>query len=130
MRIAHSLIGVGDVYVALNQLNEAEAAYSQALKIYDSVRGGDYHWVGESRQRLADVHRRRQNFAQARSEAQAAIDLDRTLFGDSRALAEALITLARVERDAGQPRRALELWREKARQKTRLMFRLTYAVES
>jgi predicted negative regulator of RcsB-dependent stress response len=40
VRTAHSLIGIGDVYLMLNQINKAEAAYSQALKIYDSVRVG------------------------------------------------------------------------------------------
>mgnify|MGYP001271248708 CR=1 FL=1 len=114
-RIAHSLIGVGDVYVALDKLAEAESAYQQALKIFDTVRGGDYHWVGESHQRLAEVYRRRQDYAQARVHAQAAVDLNRALFGEGRALAEALMTQARVERSAGQPERALALWRETRR---------------
>jgi len=111
-RIAHSLIGVGDVYVELGKLAEAEAAYAQALAIFDTVRGGDYHWVGESHQRLAEVYRRRQAYAQARDHAQAAVELSRALFGEGRALAEALITQASVERAAGQPERALALWRE------------------
>ncbi|TVR58067.1 MAG: CHAT domain-containing protein, partial [Candidatus Competibacteraceae bacterium] len=114
-RIAHSLIGVGDVYVELDNLTEAETAYQQALKIFDTVRGGDYHWVGESHQRLAEVQRRRQNYTQARMHAQAAVDLNRALFGEGRALAEALMTQARVERSAGQPERALALWRETRR---------------
>ena len=114
-RIAHSLIGVGDVYVELDQLAEAESAYQQALKIFDTVRGGDYHWVGESHQRLAEVYRRRQAYDQARTHAQAAVDLNRALFGEGRALAEALMTQARVERSAGQPERALALWRETQR---------------
>jgi len=111
-RIAHSLVGVGDVYVELGKLAEAEAAYAQALKIFDAVRGGDYHWVGESHQRLAEVYRRRQAYDQARSHAQAAVDLSRALFGEGRALADALMTQARIERTAGQPDRALALWRE------------------
>lgn len=111
-RVAHSLIGVGDVYSQIGKLTEAEAAYTQALRIFDKVRGGDYHWVGESRQRLAEVYRRRQSFAQAREQAQAAVDLKRALFGESRALAEALITWAHVERAADQSERALALWRE------------------
>ncbi|MCB1777189.1 MAG: CHAT domain-containing protein [Candidatus Competibacteraceae bacterium] len=114
-RIAHSLIGVGDVYVALGKLAEAEAAYAQALTIFDTVRGGDYHWVSESRQRLAEVYRRRQAYEQARNQAQVATDLSRALFGEGRALAEALMTQARVERSAGQPERALALWREARR---------------
>jgi CHAT domain-containing protein len=111
-RIAHSLIGVGDVYVELGKLAEAEAAYLQALKIFDTVRGGDYHWVGESHQRLAEVYRRRQAYDQARVHAQAAVDLNRALFGEGRALAEALMTQAAVEQSAGQSERALTLWRE------------------
>ncbi len=111
-RIAHSLIGVGDVYVELDKLAEAETAYTQALKIFDTVRGGDYHWVGESQQRLAEVYRRQQSFEKARAQAQAAVELNRALFGEGRALAEALMTQARVERAAGQPERALALWRE------------------
>ncbi|MCB1766659.1 MAG: tetratricopeptide repeat-containing protein, partial [Candidatus Competibacteraceae bacterium] len=114
-RIAHSLIGVGDVYVELGKLAEAEAAYSQALTIFDTVRGGDYHWVGQSHQRLAEVYRRRQAYGQARDHAQAAVELSRALFGEGRALAEALMTQAQVERSAGQPERALELWRETRR---------------
>ncbi|MFO7640252.1 MAG: CHAT domain-containing protein, partial [Candidatus Competibacteraceae bacterium] len=114
-RIAHSLIGVGDVYVELDKLAEAESAYAQALKIFDTVRGGDYHWVGESHQRLAEVYRRRQAYDQARAHAQAAVDLNRALFGEGRALAEALMTQARAERSAGQPERALALWRETRR---------------
>lgn len=111
-RIAHSLIGVGDVYVELGKLAEAETAYMQALKIFDTVRGGDYHWVGESQQRLAAVYRRQQSFEKARAQAQAAVELNRALFGEGRALAEALMTQASVERAAGQPERALTLWRE------------------
>ena len=114
-RIAHSLVGVGDVYVELGKLAEAEAAYTQALNIFDTVRGGDYHWVGESHQRLAEVYRRRQAYDQARAHAQAAVDLSRTLFGEGRALADALMTQAGVERAAGQPDRALTLWREARR---------------
>jgi len=114
-RIAHSLIGVGDVYAELDRLDEAESAYRQALEIFDTVRGGDYHWVGESHNRLAEVYRRQQSFTQARTEAQAAIDLKRVLFGEGQALAESLATLATIEREAGQPQRALELWRETRR---------------
>jgi CHAT domain-containing protein len=114
-RIAHSLIGVGDVYVELDKLAEAETAYTQALKIFDTVRGGDYHWVGESQQRLAEVYRRQQSFEKARAQAQAAVELNRALFGEGRALAEALMTQAGVERAAGQPERALALWREARR---------------
>ncbi|MCC9000431.1 MAG: tetratricopeptide repeat protein, partial [Candidatus Contendobacter sp.] len=114
-RIAHSLVGVGDVYVELDKLTEAEAAYLQALKIFDAVRGGDYHWVGESHQRLAEVYRRQQSFEKARAQAQAAVELKRALFGEGRALAEALMTQAKVERAAGQPERALNLWRETRR---------------
>ncbi len=111
-RIAHSLVGIGDVYVELDKLAEAETAYTQALGIFDTVRGGDYHWVGECHQRLAEVYRRRQSFEQARTHAQAAVELNRALFGEGRALAEALMTQAEVERAAGQPERALTLWRE------------------
>lgn len=111
-RIAHSLIGVGDVYAELGKLTEAETAYSQALTIFDTVRGGDYHWVSESHQRLAEVYRRRQAYEQARDHAEAAVVLSRVLFGEGRALAEALMTQARVERAAGQSERALALWRE------------------
>ncbi|MCP5195659.1 MAG: CHAT domain-containing protein [Gammaproteobacteria bacterium] len=111
-RAAHSLIGVGDVYVELSKLTEAEAAYKQALAIFDVLRGGDYHWVGESHQRLAEVYQRRQAYAQAREHAQAAVELNRSLFGEGRALAEALMVQASVERAAGQPERALMLWRE------------------
>ena len=111
-RVAHSLIGVGDVYLQLGKLGEAETAYSQALKIFDAVRGGDYHWVAKSHERLAEVYRRRQTFDAARAQARMAIDLNRTLFGEGRALAEALIILAAIEREAGQPQRALSLWRE------------------
>jgi len=111
-RIAHSLIGVGDVYLALDKINEAEAAYTQALKIFDTVRGEDYHWVGKSHERLAEVYRRRQAYETARAEARSAIELNRTLFGEGRALAEALIILAGIEREAGQPQQALTLWRE------------------
>ncbi len=111
-RIAHSLVGVGDVYSELGKLTEAESAYLQALKIFDTVRGGDYHWVGECHQRLAEIYRRRQSFEQARSQAQAAVELKRALFGEGRALAEALMTQADVEHAAGQPQRALALWRE------------------
>ncbi|MCB1770403.1 MAG: CHAT domain-containing protein [Candidatus Competibacteraceae bacterium] len=114
-RIAHSLIGVGDVYVELGKLAEAEAAYAQALTIFDTVRGGDYHWVSESRQRLAEVYRRRQAYGPARDQAQSAVALSRALFGEGRALAEALMTQARVERSAGQSERALTLWRETRR---------------
>ena len=102
-RIAHSLVGVGDVYVELDKLTEAEAAYLQALRIFDTVRGGDYHWVGESQQRLAEVYRRQQSFEKARAQAQAAVELKRALFGEGRALAEALMTQAKIERAAGQP---------------------------
>lgn len=111
-QIAHSLIGVGDVYVELDKLAEAETAYTQALKIFDTMRGGNYHWVGESQQRLAEVYRRRQSYDQARAQAQAAVELKRALFGEGRALAEALMTQAEIERAAGQPERALTLWRE------------------
>jgi len=111
-RIAHSLVGVGDVHVELGKLAEAEAAYAQALKIFDTVRGGDYHWVGQTHQRLAEVQRRRQAYDQARTHVQAAVDLSRTLFGEGRVLADALMTQANVERAAGQPDRALALWRE------------------
>ncbi|MBK8755308.1 MAG: CHAT domain-containing protein [Candidatus Competibacteraceae bacterium] len=114
-RIAHSLVGVGDVYVELDKLTEAEAAYLQALRIFDTVRGGDYHWVGESQQRLAEVYRRQQSFEKARAQAQAAVELKRALFGEGRALAEALMTQAKIERAAGQPERALNLWRETRR---------------
>lgn len=114
-RIAHSLVGVGDVYVELGKLAEAESAYVQALKIFDAVRGGDYHWVGESHQRLAEVYRRQQSFDKARAQAQAAVELKRALFGEGRALAEALMIQAKVERAAGQPERALSLWRETRR---------------
>ncbi len=114
-RIAHSLIGVGDVYVELGKLTEAETAYTQALAIFDAVRGGDYHWVGESHQRLAEVYRRRQSYHQAGVHAQAAVDLSRALFGEGRALADALMIQAGVERAAGQPDRALTLWREARR---------------
>ena len=114
-RIAHSLVGVGDVYVELDKLSEAETAYTQALNIFDAVRGGDYHWVGESHQRLAEVYRRRQIYDQAGVHAQAAVDLSHALFGEGRALADALITQAGVERAAGQPDRALILWREARR---------------
>ncbi|NJN46470.1 MAG: tetratricopeptide repeat protein, partial [Candidatus Competibacteraceae bacterium] len=114
-RIAHSLVGVGDVYVELNRLDDAESAYLEALEIFDTIRGGDYYWVGESHDRLAEVYRRRQAFAQARTEAQAAIDLKRVLFGEGQALAESLATLATIEREAGQPQRALQLWREAQR---------------
>jgi len=111
-RLAHSLVGVGDVYVELDKPAEAETAYSQALNIFDTVRGGDYHWVGETRQRLAEVYRRQQSFEKARAQAQAAVELKRALFGEGRALAEALMVQADVERTAGQPERALTLWRE------------------
>ncbi|MCC8988369.1 MAG: CHAT domain-containing protein [Candidatus Contendobacter sp.] len=111
-RVAHSLIGVGDVYLQLGKLGEAETAYTQALKIFDAVRGGDYHWVAKSHERLAEVYRRRQTFDSARAQARMAIELNRTLFGEGRALAEALIILATIEREAGQPQRALSLWRE------------------
>jgi len=111
-RLAHSLVGAGDVYVELDKLAEAEAAYSQALKIFDAVRGGDYHWVGETRQRLAEVYRRQRLFEKARAQAQAAVELKRALFGEGRALAEALMVQADVERAAGNPERALALWRE------------------
>ncbi len=114
-RIGHSLVGVGDVDVELGQLAEAEAAYVQALGIFDAVRGGDYHWVGETHQRLAEVYRRRQAYEQARAHAQSAVELSRILFGEGRALAEALMMQAKVERTAGQPERALTLWREARR---------------
>ncbi len=110
-RIAHSLIGVGDVYVELGKLGEAESAYQEALKIFDAARGGDYHWVAKSHERLAGVYRRRQAFDPARAQAQAAIELNRTLFGEGRALAESLMLQAAIERDAGRPQRALDLWR-------------------
>lgn len=110
-RIAHSLIGVGDVYVELGKLAEAQSAYQQALKIFDAVRGGDYHWVGQSHERLAEVYRRQQAFGPARAQAQAAVELKRVLFGEGRALAEALMVQAAIERDAGQPQQALALWR-------------------
>lgn len=110
-RIAHSLIGVGDVYVELGKLAEAQSAYQQALKIFDAARGGDYHWVGQSHERLAEVHRRQQAFGRARAQAQAAVELKRALFGEGRALAEALMVQAAIERDAGQPQQALALWR-------------------
>ncbi len=111
-RVAHSLISLGDVYVALDRLDEATAAYMQALKIFETVRGGDYHWVGETRQRLAEVDRRRRSFDTARAHIKAAIEVKQGLFGDGRALAEAMMIQANIERDAGQPQRALELWRE------------------
>jgi CHAT domain-containing protein len=111
-RIAHSLIGVGDVYLELGKLDEADAAYQQALKIFDTVRGGDYHWVAKSHERLAEVYRRRQMFDPARAQAQMAVDLNHALFGEGRALAESLMIQAEVERAAGQPRRALDLWRQ------------------
>ncbi|MEE4376481.1 MAG: CHAT domain-containing protein [Candidatus Competibacteraceae bacterium] len=114
-RIAHSLIGIGDVYMELDKLDDAESAYRQALEIFDTVRGGDYYWVGESHDRLAEGYRRRQAFAQARTEAQAAIDLKRALFGEGRALAESLAILAVIEHEAKQAQRALELWRETRR---------------
>lgn len=114
-RIAHSLVGVGDVYVELDKLQEAESAYAQALQIFDAVRGGDYHWVGETQQRLAKVYRRQQTFEKARTQAQAAVELKRALFGEGRALAEALMVQADVERAAGQPERALALWRDARR---------------
>ena len=50
-----------------------------------------------------------------RAHAQAAVDLGRALFGEGRALADALMTQAGVERAAGQPDRALTLWREARR---------------
>lgn len=111
-RIAHSLIGVGDIYVELGKLGEAESAYAQALEIFDAARGGDYHWVSKSHERLADIHRRRQEFEPARVRARAAIELNRALFGEGRALAESLMLLAAIEREAGQPQRALDLWRQ------------------
>jgi CHAT domain-containing protein len=114
-RIAHSLIGIGDVYVALNRLPEAEAAYQEALEIFDTLRGGDYHWVGESHQRLAELYRRQQNYTPAREHAQAAVDLARLLFGEGQALTEALMVQARVEQAAGQSARALTLWRDARR---------------
>lgn len=114
-RIAHSLIGVGDVYVELGRLDDAEAAYLQALEIFKAARGGDYHWVGESQRRLAEVYWRHGAFAQARTQAQAAVEVKRALFGEGQALAEALITQANVERAAGQPGRALDYWREARR---------------
>jgi CHAT domain-containing protein len=84
-------------------------------KIFDAVRGGDYHWVGETQQRLAKVYRRQQTFEKARTQAQAAVELKRALFGEGRALAEALMVQADVERAAGQPERALALWRDARR---------------
>lgn len=114
-RIAHSLVGIGDVYRELGKLTEAESAYQQALKIFDAGRGGDYHWVGECHQRLAEIYRRRQSFDQARAQAQAAVELKRALFGEGRALAEALMTQANVEHAAGQSQRALAFWREARR---------------
>ena len=110
-RIAHSLIGVGDVYVELGKLVEARSAYQQALEIFDAVRGDDYHWVGQSHERLAEVYRRQQVFGPARAQALAAVELMRALFGEGRALAEALMVQAAIERDAGQPQQALALWR-------------------
>ncbi|HRD65266.1 MAG TPA: CHAT domain-containing protein [Candidatus Competibacter sp.] len=114
-RIAHSLVGVGDVYLELDKLAEAETVYAQAFKIFDAVRGGDYHWAGETQQRLAEVYRRQGSFEKARAQAQAAVELKRALFGEGRALAEALMVQASVERSAGQPGRALELWRDTRR---------------
>lgn len=111
-RIAHSLIGVGDVYVELGKLGEAETAYRQALEIFDTARGGDYHWVAKSHERLAEVYRRRQQFDPARAQAQRAVDLNRSLFGEGRALAESLMIQAEVERAAGQPQQALVRWRQ------------------
>ena len=111
-RIGHSLIGVGDIQMELGQLNEAESAYTQALRIFDTVRGGDYHWVGKTHERLAEVHRRRREFGPARSQAQAAIELNRSLFGEGRILAESLMLLATIETEAGQSQQALDLWRQ------------------
>ncbi len=114
-RLAHSLVGVGDVYLELDKLAEAETAYAQALKIFDAVRGGDYHWVGETQQRLAEVYRRQRSFEKARAQAQAAVELKRALFGEGRALAEAIRVQADIERAAGNPERALALWRDARR---------------
>ncbi|HRK19264.1 MAG TPA: hypothetical protein PK970_09930, partial [Hyphomicrobiaceae bacterium] len=41
----------------------------------------------------------------------AAAELKRALFGEGRALAEALMVQAAIEHDAGQPQQALALWR-------------------
>lgn len=112
-RIAHSLVGVADLFVESGDLEQAIPVYQQALEIFDQVRGRTYHWVGESQRRLAELYARRNNFSAARSNAVAAVELKRALFGvEGRALAEALATQARVEQSAGQFDTSLALWRQ------------------
>ena len=111
-RLGHSLIGVGDVYRQLEQWEEAEAAYRQALEIFSALRSGDYHWAGKSHQRLAQLYVQQQRLDPARHHASEAVAIAQRLFGEGQALVEALVTQAEVEQATNQPQLALPHWRE------------------
>ena len=112
-RVAHSLVGVADLFAESGDIDQALPTYQKALAIFDAARGRSYHWVGESQRRLAELYIQRSDFDAARSNAAAAVELKRSLFGtEGRALAEAIATQAKVEQAAGQPDSALELWNQ------------------
>lgn len=111
---ALAVMRLGDGYVFLNQLAQAQAQYQQALELLRTLQPGALN----KRQRealalaqLSSVQRQSGQLKPAEESAQAALTLSRAI-ADEQAEAAALRQLAELKRASGETRAALRLYQQ------------------
>jgi len=115
--LAHALVSLGRVQLALKRFDEAEKSVSRALAIVEKP-GPEFEfrvwWTGEAHAWLGRIHVEQKRFADARKQYEAALERRRLLFGDSVTAADAYQDLGELSRIEGNLPAALESFRKEA----------------
>ncbi len=102
-----TMVLVGDQLLREQQIQPALDAYQRAISLEPQRANNDAHLQAQ----LSAVYLARNNELEARQRAQAAVDLSATI-EDADLRAEALVSLADVERTAGNMPQAVELYNQ------------------
>jgi CHAT domain-containing protein len=115
--LAHALMSLGRVHLALKRLDEAERNVSRSLDIVQQP-GPDFEfrawWVGESREWLGRIHVEQKRYADARRQFEAALERRRLLFGNSLKTSGSYGLLGELSRIEGNLPAALQAFRKQA----------------
>jgi len=119
--LAHSLISVGRIEMALDHLADAERDMRRALAIVQRP-GSDMEfrvwWVGECHEYLGRLHIQQKRYTDARKEFEAALARRQMLFGDGVKAADSYHELGRLGQIEGNLPAALRDFRKEAEIRT------------
>jgi CHAT domain-containing protein len=115
--LAHALVSLGRVQLALKRLDEAERSVSRSLDIVQRP-GQDAEfrawWTSQSQEWLGRIHVEQKRYADARTQFEASLERRRLLFGDSLKVADSYRNLAGLSRVEGNMPAALQAFRKEA----------------